>query len=204
MCIIVVFIIIKTFFFLRIFPTLTPIIVMLKSVVYDLRIFLFFYIILISLFSQLFAILGLGNSYGLVPIKTVEADGTTTTEMQIKDPIVGTEYNAIGLHWGEWMWTLRLSMGDFSAIGPSTGLKGAENWIFWILWLLTVIITCIIFLNFIVAEASASYTKVTESLDEFILIEKAALIFEAESMSLKSSKNNTNYPRFIIKRTIDC
>ena len=85
------------------------------------------------------------------------------------------------------MWTLRLSMGDFSAIGPSSGLAKAENWIFWILWLMIVIVTCIIFLNFIVAEASASYTKVVEALEEFILVEKAALIFEAEAMGLKSS-----------------
>ena len=62
MCIIVVLLITKTFFFLRIFPTLTPIVVMLTNVIFDLRIFLFFYFILILLFSQLFAVLGLGNA----------------------------------------------------------------------------------------------------------------------------------------------
>ena len=50
MCIIVILLITKTFFFLRIFPLLTPIVVMINNVVYDLRIFLFFYLILISLF----------------------------------------------------------------------------------------------------------------------------------------------------------
>ena len=59
-------------------------------------------------------------------------------------------------------------MGDFSAIGESTNLQQAENVVFWILWALTVTVTCIIFLNFIVAEASASYTAVTETLDEVI------------------------------------
>ena len=49
MIIIVLQVLIKTFFFLRVFPVLTPIIVMLKTVIYDLRIFLFFYVILISL-----------------------------------------------------------------------------------------------------------------------------------------------------------
>ena len=63
MCIIVLLLITKTFFFLRLFPTLTPIVVMITNVVYDLRIFLFFYFILILLFCQIFAILGLGNSY---------------------------------------------------------------------------------------------------------------------------------------------
>jgi hypothetical protein len=50
MCIIVLMLIAKTFFFLRIFPVLTPIVVMITNVIYDLRIFLLFYIILITLF----------------------------------------------------------------------------------------------------------------------------------------------------------
>lgn len=48
MCIIVALLVTKTFFFLRIFPMLTPIVVMLINVVYDLRIFIVFYIILLS------------------------------------------------------------------------------------------------------------------------------------------------------------
>ena len=51
----------KTFFFLRIFPTLAPIVVMLKTVIYDLRIFMFFYLILLGMYCQVFAVLGLGN-----------------------------------------------------------------------------------------------------------------------------------------------
>ena len=51
MCIIVGLLIVKTFFFLRIFPTLTPIVVMLTNVIWDLKIFLLFYTILILLFS---------------------------------------------------------------------------------------------------------------------------------------------------------
>lgn len=61
MCFIVLLLISKTFFFLRIFPVLTPIVVMITNVIYDLRIFLLFYLILIALFCQIFAILGLGN-----------------------------------------------------------------------------------------------------------------------------------------------
>jgi hypothetical protein len=63
MCIIVLLLISKTFFFLRIFPLLTPIVVMINNVVYDLRIFMFFYLILITLFCQIYAILGLGVDY---------------------------------------------------------------------------------------------------------------------------------------------
>ena len=49
-------------------------------------------------------------------------------------------------------------MGDFGAIAAADYLTLEENYLFWFIWLLTAVITCIIFLNFIVAEASASYT----------------------------------------------
>ena len=75
------------------------------------------------------------------------------------------EYRAIGLTIGEILWTLRLSLGDGAAITASKLLDTWENDIFWILWIIVTIVTSIIFLNFIVAEASASYVKVTEILE---------------------------------------
>lgn len=60
MILVVLMLLIKTFFFLRVFPTLTPIVIMLSNVLYDLRIFLLFYFILILGFCQIFAVLGLG------------------------------------------------------------------------------------------------------------------------------------------------
>ena len=109
--------------------------------------------------------------------------------MKRVSPTIGTEHNTIGLHWAEMMWTLRMSMGDNTGIKvfkkPGFKLTGEENYIFWVIWILTVVVTCVIFLNFIVAEASASYSKVVECLDEVIRQEMAALISEAEKMSLK-------------------
>ena len=135
MILVVLMVLIKTLSLLRIFPTLTPIVIMIQTVVFDLKIFLFFYMILIFGFCQVYAVLGLGQKYA-------------------------PEYDTIGLHPGQFLWTLRLSMGDFSAIPPSKELTSYEQQIFWIMWLFSVIITCIIFLNFVVAEACASYTKV--------------------------------------------
>lgn len=100
MIFIVLMLIVKTFFFLRIFPILTPIVVMITDVIYDLRIFLFFYFILILGFSQVFAVLGLGN-------------GNTSSY----------EYSSIGLHPGEFIWTFRSSMGDFSAINAAKKIE---------------------------------------------------------------------------------
>ena len=45
------------------FPSLTPIVEMIKNVIYDLRIFLFFYSIMLFFFALTFAVLGVGNDY---------------------------------------------------------------------------------------------------------------------------------------------
>jgi hypothetical protein len=61
MCLLILNLLVKTFYFLRIFPMLTPIVVMLTEVVYDLRVFILFYLILVIAFGEMFAVLGLGN-----------------------------------------------------------------------------------------------------------------------------------------------
>ena len=66
------------------------------------------------------------------------------------------------------MWTLRVSIGDNAVIEDSKYLQPIESDIFWLLWTITSILTCVVFLNFIVAEACASYTIVTETLHETI------------------------------------
>jgi hypothetical protein len=121
--------------------------------------------ILIFGFCQIFAILGLG---------------------QVSSP----EYETVGLHPGEFLWTLRLSMGDFSAIVAAKDLDSNEVKIFWFFWLLAVIVTCIIFLNFVVAEACASYSKVVDFLDQVVLQAQASLITESERMMMTSFKNS--------------
>lgn len=189
MCVIVIFLILKTFFFLRIFSNLTPIVVMLTNVIYDLRIFLFFYIILVFLFSQMYTVLGLGIVNQPMPDKEAFIDAEPNSE-----------YKAVGMFVGQFMWTLRFSMGDFSGIGASIFLGKEENYIFWIIWSLTVGITCIVFLNFIVAEASASYTKVTETLEAVIWMEKSAMISESEEMTFNSFKTQDKSPKYIIVR----
>ena len=111
-----------------------------------------------------------------------EADLLPILETGTK-PDPAKEYQALGLHLGEFIWTLRLSMGDGAAIKASKLLDEEENQIFWMMWLLTTIVTSVVFLNFIVAEASASYTKVTEILEQVIWQEQASLILEAEDMA---------------------
>lgn len=61
--------------------------------------------------------------------------------------------------------------------------------------------TCIVFLNFIVAEASASYAVVMETLDQVIQQERASLISEADGLSMKATLEK--YPKYLITRDID-
>jgi hypothetical protein len=90
---------------------------MLKNVVYDLRIFLMFYGILIFMIGHCYAIIGLGNNYEKVEQTYINSKGIETSYLQRVDPAIGTEHNAIGLHWAEILWTLRFSMGDNTGIG---------------------------------------------------------------------------------------
>jgi len=168
---------IKTFFFLRIFTALSPIVTMLTNVIYDLRIFLFFYSILIVLFSLQLGILGIGNPNIEGNFKkSFGADAERDDEGEfVAGDKPGAEYDYLGLFLGNLITTLRMSMGDFG-FDSANLLDGPENGIYWAVWLLIVVITNIIFLNFIIAEASASYEKVSENLEAFILKERAALI----------------------------
>jgi len=77
---------IKTFFYMRIVSSFSYIVTMIISVVYDLRVFLLFFIILIVMFSAIFDVITKNNA---------------------------SEYNDLGPFMGNVMTTLRLSLGDF-------------------------------------------------------------------------------------------
>ena len=177
---------------------MTHIVVMVWHVITDLGNFLFLYFLFIFIISQLYAVLGLGNEYD---IEVDEADFLETT------PDVGAPekdiYFAIGLHAGCFIWTLRLSMGDFSIIKTVYRLSRSENILFWFVWALTLYMTCIFFLNFIVVEATATYKRVYNHLEELIYQEKADFIKEAENMTNDSHKKPQDYPKYLIQRRND-
>ena len=100
------------------------------------------------------------------------------------------------------MTVLRTSLGDFD-FEASGYLTTKENLLFWLIWLIIVCMTCIIFLNFIIAEASASYEKVKTNLDAEIYKAKAELTCEAENMTTERSKSINVLPKYIIIRHID-
>ena len=74
---------------------------------------------------------------------------------------------------------------------------------YWIIWFLIVVIQCIIFLNFIIAEASNSYTVVKENLEQLINKERSYLVSEAERMMPDWVKDHNLFPKYVIIRQVD-
>jgi hypothetical protein len=111
---------------------------------------------------MIYAVLGVGNSnvgkYGAY-VKTLPPNH--------KESLPNSEYKMIGLFFGYIIQTLRQSLGDFD-FEASTYLTQQENVLYWIIWTLTVLLTCIIFLNFIIAETSSSYESVKSNLTAII------------------------------------
>lgn len=189
----------KTFFFLRLFDNLSYLVTMLNTVLYDLRVFLLFYFILVGLFSMIFSVLGTANEKIEGSFKKhydriqLAADPNTITLY------TGSEYKMIGKIMGNFFTTLRLSLGDFD-FDASTFMQTRENFLYWVVWFIMVIMTCIVFLNFIIAEASASYSTVKDRLEAMVTLEKASLCAEAEVMILHKLKDDKRFPKYIIIR----
>ena len=94
-------------------------------------------------------------------------------------------------------------MGDFGAIKASKELETSEGQIFWVLWVFGLVMTALIFLNFVVAEACASYSRVTDILDSVVLQAQCFLINESEEMTMNRNQNGIKYPRYLIVRSVD-
>jgi hypothetical protein len=197
MILVIVLSIVRTFKFMSIFKDFSPIVTMLNQVVIDLQQFMLFYTILLLLFSVLWGALGLGNKKANINALFSAKFGDEESGYP------GVEYKDIGLFFGNVFDVLRTTLGDYNCITTSLYLDTGETYLFWIMWMLIVIIGCIIFLNFIIAEACASYEKVSERLEEFIQKEKSNLIAESEGMTPNSFKSVHSYPKYIIIRTVD-
>ena len=120
MIMVVILAIRRTFSFLRIFKSLSPIVTMLQNVIWDLRVFLTFYVILTLLFSLMYGVLGLGNSRIPGGFREQFFDFENN---ELSSDAPGIEYDKIGLFFGNFIQTIRLSMGDFAAIDAANTLS---------------------------------------------------------------------------------
>ena len=164
---------IKTFFFLRIFKELSYLVIMIRQVFHDLQTFILFYVILVWILSLIFQTLELGN-YNGHPDEEMQEIGT-------EDGRPNHEYHSLPKFMVQFFTVIRFTLANFY-FEHAIHLDSFENTIFWFVWLVVVLMTCIVFLNFIIAEVSASYTNTMESLHTLFLKERTQLIKEAEDM----------------------
>ena len=137
---------------------------MLNNVVYNIRIFVNIYLIMLFLFSLMFGVLGLGNHKipGSYRKKYLKVDGT------LDDDHPYHVYSFVGDMIGNLVECLKISLGEYSIIGVSDYLDKRENTTFWFLWFLILITTLIVFLNFLVAETTNSYKVVKKDLVAYV------------------------------------
>ena len=160
-----------------------------------------FYTILVFLFSMIFAVLCVGNPKVPGAFKEYLEEIEQRDELDQPENTPMEEYQNVGLFLGYIFSTLRSSLGDFD-FEASNYLEPSENYLYWFIWLLSILLSCIIFLNFIIAETSASYESIKKNLNKMKFKEKSSLVTEAENMLFDRQKNNINFPKYIIKRSI--
>ena len=73
---------------------------------------------------------------------------------------------------------MRTSMGG-SKFDAAAFLTPYENLLFWFIWFCVIVMTAIVMLNFVVAEACSSYQKVRANLEAEIYKAKGELTVEA-------------------------
>ena len=200
MVFVILFSLIRTFKFMRIFKDFSPIVTMLTQVVFDLKAFILFYFILCGLFSLLFGIVGVGS---LNPSINQVFSDKFAEDATLGEGYPGVEYRQVGRLVGNTFSAIRVSLGDYAEIEAATFLSIEENYMFWIYWFIMVVVASIVFLNFIIAEASASYEKIAAEKEEQILREQANLIGESENMTPMFLKSESSYPKYIIIRRVD-
>jgi hypothetical protein len=171
----------KTFFFMRIVMSYSYIVTMIVNVVADLKVFLLFFTILITMFSAIFDVIAKSNA---------------------------DEYEKVGPFMGNFFLTLRLSLGDFDfgvLSDKKYELNTLQHWLFWTVWVLMVLFSSLIFLNFIIAEVSNSYANVRENIDALIYKERSSLIEEVENITTESTikSDKTSWPKFIVIRELE-
>jgi hypothetical protein len=75
------------------------------------------------------------------------------------------EYREVGPFWGNCIYAMRLSLGDFDFSAFEHGMNGTDQILFWFVWILMIVFSALIFLTFVIARVSDSYTTVNETID---------------------------------------
>ena len=110
MIFVTIFLLIKTFFYLRIFPQLNELVIMIQRVMFDLSTFVMFFMMLLIFCSLILSIIGFGN-FDHTEDETVLAALEKRDEGSSSWP--GSEYRKIPFWLHNILTILRFSLGDF-------------------------------------------------------------------------------------------
>lgn len=105
------------------------------------------------------------------------------------------------------IYMMRISIADNDFDG-STYLPVFQNVLFCILFVVSTVVMTVIFMNFIIAEVSNSYSVIKHTLHYKLLQERGFLINESEDIlrskfsTDKVIKWNHLFPKYIIKREL--
>jgi hypothetical protein len=135
-----VFVTLKTFKNLRIYEVFSPLVQMLKRVIIDLRFFLFMFFINISFFTLVLSVLQNKESKNYIFLPHIM---------------------------GNFFDSLRCSIGNFEVIKRVKN-ETESSVLFWLCWTIIVVVQVMIFMNFIIADTTASYIKIKKRLAEII------------------------------------
>lgn len=125
------------------------------------------------------------------------------TSLKEKKSYPGVEYQYVPKFFRHPITVLRMSLADFD-FSESVYLPPFESNIFWLTWILVVLITCIVFLNFIIAEVTTSYQTVNDHIQGLVEKERAVLIEEAEDMMIMRMKQDKKFfPKYLVTREIE-
>jgi len=167
---------VKLFFFFRIWPRLSTITIMIVRCMVDLGPFLVVFFLQIAFFASTFSVLG-HNRGG-------------------ED---SHEYRKLGLFLGQFLATLRTSVGDFDYEWLNR-IDPIEQQIHWVIWTCVFYLGCLIMLNFIIAEVSASYETVKAKIDQMRYQERATMIKEVEDLVPAGMRKRDKhwFPRYFV------
>ena len=171
--VICIFLLVKSFSVLRVFENLSQMVTMLGQVTKDISTFMLFFLLIIWQCSLIFNAIGLTNVAKNARQKILDdqvASGAGKGNKVEKD-YPGVEYQYLPVWMAQFVAVLRLGLGDFD-FAESSKLDEFENLIYWAMWAFIIWLTCIIFLNFVIAEVSESYNKVKEDTEGLFLKQK--------------------------------
>ena len=110
------------------------------------------------------------------------------------------EYKVVGIEIASFLSVLRISLGDFD-FHPTQYLTHNEAYLYCVVWIFAVGMTSIIFLNFVIAEASNSYQSVVDRLKAESGKSRARLVTEGEIVVPFRFKYDSMFPKYIVIKT---